>query len=282
MVYDNRKDIDKKYKWDLSVMYADDAAWEADYALAAEKIEAFRAHQQTITASADALYSALADMADLELIIEKLWHYASLGFSVDTSDNHFQALNTKVRNLAVSAGEASWFVNPFILKLDRSTIDAWFTECPALETFRRMIDKIMQEKEHTLSDECEILMSGSQNALGSDSGIRSIFTNAELRFGKIRDEEGKLVELTDTNYVMYLMSKDRRVRKAAFTCLYKTYSQFSNTFATLYEARVKEATTDAKIRKHADSITASTFRDEVTPVIYNNLIDSVHVSSRAL
>ena len=282
MVYDNRKDIDAKYKWDLSVIYKDDAAFNADYALAAEKIEAFRAHQQTITSSAEALFAALSDMADVELLIEKLWHYASLGFSVDTSDNYFQALNTKVRNLAVSAGEASWFVTPFILKLERETIDAWFAEYPKLESFRRMIDKIMQEKEHTLSDECEILMSGIQNALGSHSGIRSIFTNAELRFGKIRDEEGKMVELTDTNYVMYLMSKERRVRKAAFTCLYKTYSQFSNTFATLYEARVKEATTNAKIRKHADSITASTFRDEVTPVIYNNLIDSVHAGLPAL
>ena len=282
MVYDNRKDIDAKYKWDLSVIYKDDAAFNADYALAAEKIEAFRAHQQTITSSAEALFAALSDMADVELLIEKLWHYASLGFSVDTSDNYFQALNTKVRNLAVSAGEASWFVTPFILKLDRETIDAWFAECPKLESFRRMIDKIMQEKEHTLSDECEILMSGIQNALGSHSGIRSIFTNAELRFGKIRDEEGKMVELTDTNYVMYLMSKERRVRKATFTCLYKTYSQFSNTFATLYEARVKEATTNAKIRKHADSITASTFHDEVTPVIYNNLIDSVHAGLPAL
>lgn len=282
MVYDNRKDIDAKYKWDLSVIYKDDAAFNADYALAAEKIEAFRAHQQTITSSAEALFAALSDMADVELLIEKLWHYASLGFSVDTSDNYFQALNTKVRNLAVSAGEASWFVTPFILKLERETIDAWFAEYPKLESFRRMIDKIMQEKEHTLSDECEILMSGIQNALGSHSGIRSIFTNAELRFGKIRDEEGKMVELTDTNYVMYLMSKERRVRKAAFTCLYKTYSQFSNTFATLYEARVKEAATNAKIRKHADSITASTFRDEVTPVIYNNLIDSVHAGLPAL
>ena len=282
MVYDNRKDIDAKYKWDLSVIYKDDAAFNADYALAAEKIEAFRAHQQTITSSAEALFAALSDMADVELLIEKLWHYASLGFSVDTSDNYFQALNTKVRNLAVSAGEASWFVTPFILKLERETIDAWFAEYPKLESFRRMIDKIMQEKEHTLSDECEILMSGIQNALGSHSGIRSIFTNAELRFGKIRDEEGKMVELTDTNYVMYLMSKERKVRKAAFTCLYKTYSQFSNTFATLYEARVKEAATNAKIRKHADSITASTFRDEVTPVIYNNLIDSVHAGLPAL
>ena len=71
------------------------------------------------------------------------------------------------------------------------------------------------------------------------------------------------------------MSQDRRVRKAAFDCTYKTYEQFANTFATMYEGRIKEATTNAKIRNFANSITASTFGDEVTPVIYNNLINSV-------
>lgn len=282
MVYDNRKDIDPKYKWDLSVIYADQAAFDADYALAESKIAAFRAHEATMTSSAKALYDMLTDMVAIESIIEKLWEYASLGFAVDTSDNTCQALNSKVRNLAVAAGEASWFVSPYLLKLDRATVDAWFAEYPALETFRRMIEKTMREKEHTLSDECEILMSRMQDALGSHSGIRSIFTNSDLRFGKIRDEQGKLVELTDTNYVMYLMSSDRRVRRAAFTCIYKTYEQFGNTFATMYEGRVKESTTNAKIRNFADSITASTFHDEVTPVIYNSLIDAVHDGLPAL
>ena len=275
MVYE-RKNIDKKYKWDLTAIYADETAFDADYALAEQKIAAFRAHEQTMTKSASDFLAALTDMVKIEAQIDKLWQYASLSFSVDTSDNHAQALNTKVRNLAVAAGEASWFVTPYILKLDRATVDSWFAECPALESFRRIIDKTMLEKEHTLSDEGEILMSRMQDALGSHTGIRSIFTNSDLRFGKIRDEEGKKVELTDTNYVMYLMSGERRVRKAAFDCLYKTYEQFANTFATLYEARVKESTTLAKVRNFKDSITASTFRDEVTPVIYNNLIDAVH------
>ncbi len=275
MVFE-RKDIDPKYKWDLTVIYADEAAFEKDYALAEKKVEAFRAHEQTMTVSADELLATLTDMVAIDALIEKLWQYASLSFSVDTSDNHAQALNTKVRNLAVTAGEASWFVSPYLLKLDRATVDAWFAECPALESFRRMIEKKMREKEHTLSDECEILMSRMQDALGSHTGIRSIFSNSDLRFGKIRNEEGKKVELTDTNYVMHLMSNERRVRKAAFDCLYKTYEQFGNTYATLYEARVKEATTTAKVRNFADSITASTFRDEVTPEIYNNLINTVH------
>ena len=282
MVYNNRQEIDKKYKWDLSVIYPSVEAFDADYALAEQKVAAFKAHAETMTASAEALYRALCDMSAVEQLIERLWEYASLSFAVDTSDNSAQALNSKVRNLAVAAGEASWFVSPYILKMDPATVEHWFGEYPALETFRRMITKIMAEKAHTLSDECEMLLSGMQDALGSHTGIRSIFTNSDLRFGKIKDAEGKTVELTDTNYVMYLMSKDRRVRTAAFRCLYKTYAQFSNTFATMYEARVKEATTNARVRKFADSITASTFRDEVTPVIYNNLIDAVHEGLPAL
>lgn len=277
-----RKDIAAKYKWDLSVIYKDEAAFNADYALAAEKIEDFKKHEKTMTSGAEALYSALSDMVAVEEIIEKLWHYASLNFSVDTSDNYFQALNTKVRNLALMAGEASWFVSPYMLKLDEKTVDAWFKECPKLETFRRMIEKTMREKAHTLSDECEMLMSKMQDALGSHSNIRSIFTNSDLRFGKIKGEDGKPVEITDTNYVMHLMSADRRVRSAAFRCTYKTYEQYANTFATLYQARVKESTTNAKVRNFADSITASTFRDEVTPEIYNNLINSVHEGLPAL
>ncbi len=275
MAYE-RKDIDKKYKWDLTAIYESEAAFDADYALAEQSIAAFGAHEQTMTNSAKELLAALTDMVKMEARLYKLLEYAFLTFSVDTSDNHAQALNTKARNLAIAAGEATWFVNPRILKLDRTTVDAWLAECPALESFRRMIDKIMLEKEHTLSDEGEVLMSRMQDALDSHTGIRSIFTNSDLRFGKIRGEDGKQVEITDTNYVMHLMSTDRRVRKAAFNCTYKTYEQFANTFATLYEARVKEATTTAKIRNFKDSITASTFRDEVTPVIYNSLIDAVH------
>ena len=277
-----RKDIEAKYKWDLSVLYKDEAAFNTDYTLAQTKIEEFKKHESTMTQSGEALYAALSDMMAVEEIIEKLWSYASLNFSVDTSDNYFQGLNTKVRSLAIRAGEASWFVSPYLLKLDRETVDQYFKDCPALETYRRMIEKTMREKEHTLSDECEILMSKMQDALGSHSNIRSIFTNSDLRFGKIRGEDGKMVELTDTNYVSFLMSKDRRVRAAAFRCVYKTYAQFGNTFGTLYEARVKESTTNAKVRNFANSITASTFRDEVTPDIYNNLIDAVHEGLPAL
>jgi oligoendopeptidase F len=88
MVFE-RKDIDKKYKWDLSVIYADEAAFNADYALAEEKVQAFRKHEATMTKGAQELYAALSDMSEVEALIEKLWHFASLNFAVDTSNNAF-------------------------------------------------------------------------------------------------------------------------------------------------------------------------------------------------
>ena len=277
-----RKDIPAKYKWDLSVIYADEKAFLADYAKAEKLIKEFPKHEKTMTKSAEGLYNVLRADCDIEAIIEKLWSYASLNFSVDSANNAFQALNGKVRSLAIQAGAAGWFVSPRLLSLDTEVVEGWFREYPALETFRRTIHSIMRTKPHMLSDECEQLVSRLQDGFGTHSEIRSIFANSDLRFGKIRNEEGKLVELTDTNYVPFLMSSDRRVRQAAFKKLYTTYAQFGNTFATTFNAMVRERGTLARVRGYKNSITASTFRDEVTPEIYNNLINSVHTGLPAL
>ncbi|MBR3681037.1 MAG: oligoendopeptidase F [Clostridia bacterium] len=271
-----RKDVEQKYKWDLSVIYADEDAFFADYKRAEALVKDFARHEKTITASAAGLYEALCASCEIENIIGRLWEYASLNFAVDTSNNNFQALNARVRNLAVEAGSASWFVQPYILKTDKKTIEKWFAVEPRLATFRRTVDKIMQKKAHTLSDECEMLMSRLENAFGGADDTRSLFANADLKFGKIKDESGRTVELTDTNYVPFLMSSDRRVRQSAFRTLYKTYGQFANTFASLYNSHVKETTTVARVRNYKSSLEASTSYDEVTPVIYNNLIKSVH------
>ena len=277
-----RKDVDKKYKWDLSVIYKDEAAFFEDYAKAEKMIKAFAAHEKTMLTSAEGLYNTLKAMTDIEAVIEKLWQYASLNFSVETSNNAYQALDARVRNLAVMAGTTSWFVSPYLLRVDQETLDKWFGEYPALETYRRMVELSVRYREHTLSDDCEKLMSKMDDFLGGNSQTRSLFANADLKFGKIRDSEGKQVELTDTNYVPFLMGTDRRVRQAAFRTLYKTYEQFGNTFASLYSNHVKEKTTLAKARNFASSIESYTFGDEVTPVIYNNLISSVNAGLKPL
>ena len=274
----NRNEIDSKYKWDLTKIYPTEEDFKADYAEAEAIIKRFPTHEKEMLKSAGGLLAVLKDETALEMLINKLWVYAHLYFDTDTSNNLHQARMGRVRSLAVSASSASWFVSPYILRLDEKTVQDWIKQENGLETYRRTLYMIMRQKPHTLSDECEKLMANMGDALGSHSNIRGIFANSDLQFGKIRDENGKLFELTDTNYVPTLMKSDRRVRRAAFNCLYKTYGQFGNTFATMYEGYVKERKTLAKLNNFKSSLEASTFRDEVTPVIYNSLIKSVRKS----
>ncbi|MBO5281032.1 MAG: oligoendopeptidase F [Clostridia bacterium] len=271
-----RSEIPAKYKWDLTGIYKTEADFDADFERAKAIIADFPRRRDTMTKSAQELYDTLQANTDLERVLSKLYEYSFLSSDLDKSDNKYLALNGKVMNLLNDAASATFFISPALVKIKDKTLDAWYKEFPKLEEFRRTIDVNRRYRKYTLSDDKEQLLADIGICLGTHGEVEGIFSDADLTFGKIRDEEGKLVELTDSTYVLRLTSKDRRVRRAAFKKLYATYKQFGNTFASLLGNTVKERTTLAKIRGFKSSLEASTFNDEVTPVIYNSLIDAVN------
>ena len=273
-----RADIPEKYKWDLSVIYKTEEDFDADMKKAREMIDAVGRHKEDMTSSPECLYNTFSDMFSAQRIISKLYEYAARSFDVDTSENKYQAMSAKVIDLYNELGEVSFFITPYLLKLDRSTLDAWYSEYPRLGYYRRAIELEFRYKEHTLSEEGERIYSTLRKSMGMYDDIYSIFKNSDLRHGKIKGEDGKSVELTDANYIAFLMSGDRRVRRSAFREMYRTYGQYKNTFATIINGFVKEKTTVAQLRGFSDSFTASTFSDEVTPEIAINLMDTAEAN----
>ncbi len=273
---DIRSEIPAKYKWDLTKIYPDMETFDADYAKAKALIDSFPAHEKTMTESAEGLLAMFKDELAIERLISKLFQFAHLSSDLDKSDNTYLALMGRMMNLANTAGAASYFVSPAIVRIEEDTLNEWYASCPELLAFKRSIDGTRRYKPYKLSDENERLVANMQNALGSHSNIRSIFANADLDHGYIKDENGKKVRLTDATYGTYLMSADRRVRRAAFKKMYATIRQYGNTFAALTNSYVKERVTIAKIRGYESSLQASVFNDEVTPAIYNNLVDTVN------
>ncbi len=269
-------------KWDLSKIYPSHDAFFAALEDLKKDIDAIRKHEGAMEKSAEGLYSALSDMCALEEKIDKLWCYASLHFSLDTSSSLYQSMTGKVRAAAAKAEEASWFFTPSVLRISDETLKSYFEELPALSRYRRLIDKTLRARPFMLSDECEAFFSRLDDCFGTHGNVRSILANSDLRHGKVKGEDGKSVELSDANYILFMQSADRKTRERAFRTLYKSYGQFKNTFAALYDAAVRERTTLSRVRGHKSSLHASTYRDETTPDIYNALIRSVHKGLPAL
>lgn len=271
-----RENIEKKYTWDLSVIYSSIEEFDKDYSLAKEKINEIKEYENCMNNSSSNFYNAIKLSFDIERVIDKLSVYTSLSFDLDTSDNNMQELSEKVSNLRNDYSKYSYFIVPSILKLDESTIEKYLEEESSLKNYEISIRKIYRYKDHTLSDSEEKLLSSIGKIIGNCYDTYELFKDCDMSFDIIKDEEGNDVELTNSSYSLYVESENRDVRKNAFETLYKEYKKYANTYASLLATNMKELSTLAKIEKYNSAIEMSLFRDDVNIDVYNNLIDSVH------
>ncbi|MBR1898660.1 MAG: oligoendopeptidase F [Oscillospiraceae bacterium] len=272
----NRNEIAVQDTWDLTPVYENTAAWEAALAEASEMIRTLPRLIAAMTASAQALYAAVRTVSDTGLLAERLYTYAHLRYSTDTSDNEARTIMGRAQNLLTEYGEAAAPFDTMLLTLEEAQLAAFFRELPALEEeYGILLRNTFRYKPHTLSGAEEQLLAAYQKVTGTAEDTYETFTSSDMKFGTIRDAQGNEVELTDTNYAMYLRSPDRKVRKAAFTTLYAGYRQFSNTFASLYAGQVEAEKVSAKVRHYGSALEKALFPDHMTPEIYQNMVNAV-------
>ena len=271
----DRKDADPALRWDLTAIYKTEEEFLAELAACRERIREFPRHEETMKESGEALHRALSDLADLGRTLTRLYEYAMLSSDLDKGDNAALGRLSRVEDAENVYQSATCFVPTAVQSIPEEVLDGYFEAFPALGAFRRSITVIRRETAHMLSPEGERLLADLSPALGTQREIHSVFTNADLTFGRVKNEEGVSIPLTNANYVTFLMSGDRRVRRSAFHTIYKTYRQFGNTLSSLLAARVRERVTLAKLRHFGSSLEASVFGDEVTTDVYLNLIATV-------
>ncbi len=271
----DRNQIEEKYKWDLTKIYETDEDFEKDFDKMKKRINEFSQYETKMGIDAKNFYQTLYDYYDISRNLEKLYMYSHLKFDENTSDNMNQALSLRVGNLYDEWNKACFFVSPTILKKNYSEIETYYKEEPKLLEYEIMLKREFRYKEHTLSDEEEKLLANMSKMLGCSYQTYELLKDSDLTFGKIIDEDGSEVELTGSNYSIYIESLSQRVRKDAFNTLYKTYKQFINTFASTLFGTVNENRTIAQIKKFNSTLEWCLFADELDVSIYDNLVYSV-------
>ena len=271
----DRENISEQYKWDLRQIFNNNEEFNQIYDEVKKKIKAFSKYETTMSNNATNFYNTIKDYYEINRQLDKLYVYTSLNFDTDTSNNESQALKSKVGNLYDEWANIAFFVTPTILKKDYQEIEKYYQEEPRLLEYEIILKREFRYKDHILTDQEEKLLSNISKTMGNNYETYTLLKDSDLTFGKIKDEEGNLIELTANNYSLYIESKNRNVRMDAFKTLYKTYKQFSNTFASIISGSIKENITISKIRKYSSTIEYYLYHDELDTSIYNNLIASV-------
>ena len=271
----NRDTIDEKYKWDLTQIFKSTEEFEECYKKAETLIEDFKKYENIMGENAKNFYETINTYYEITRTLDKLYVYTNLLSDTDTSNNTYQSLKIKVSNLLDKWSKASFFVTPTILKKNEQEIEKYYIEEPKLKDYEIILKREFRYKEHTLSDEEEKLLSNLTKMFNNNYQTYELLKDSDLTFGTILDENEKEVVLTESNYSIYIESKDRRVRKDAFQTLYKSYKQFSNSFASTLSGNINENITISRIKKYNSTIEWCLYHDELDETIYNNLINTV-------
>lgn len=261
--------------WDLEAFYPSVELWEKDFASLEKLADDFCAFRGRLHESALVLRQAIEAHDALDRVCSRVYCYAHLKSDENTLVNANRSRLDKVKSFfAVLSARDSWF-DPEIMAIPEDVMNR-FLEDPELAFYRRSLEELLKERPHTLSEPEERLLGTLSDVISGSDDIFEMLNDADLNFGKVRDENGKLRPLTHGTYRSFLESPSREVRKNAFRKLYRVYEQFRNTFAATLNNTVKRHVVGAEIRHYPSALAASLSSDNVPESVYRNLIDAVH------
>ncbi len=269
-----RSEMDPQYMWDLSTLYKDDAAWEADFLTLDDTIAAVTAFQGKLN-NAETIRACFEADTALDRQLSNLFVYANVRHSEDTRAEEAQSLYMRIYGGYVKAVSATAFVSPEILSLPEETLKE-ITEDPALSDYKFTMEKLLRRKPHTLSAKEEQLLAQFGEVFAAPGEAASSLRDADLTYESVKDSEGNEVEVTDASYINLQMSEDRTLRKNSFKSYYKGYVGHINTFASTYAGTIKGAVAEASARGYGSSREMFMAGENIPVSVYDSLIEAVH------
>ena len=271
-----RGEIPAEYTWDLSDLFADDDAWSAELAALNEMGDTIAAFAGTLGERPGRLLDWLKLSDELDVRLERLMGYANRKSDQDISNGFYQDMRSKGVACAVSISGLSAFSTPEILSIPDETLDRFYAECPALETYRRSLTFIRRMRAHILSPAEEKLLAAAGEMADAPEAVASALRNADMRFADAVDSEGKTHPLSAGTYGPLMESDDRALRKSAFENCYAKYCEHQNTIAATLDAQFKQLRFFADARHYPTTLAAALDHTEVPESVYLNLIEAVH------
>lgn len=276
-----REQIDDKYKWKLDKIYKDSSAWEDSFNKIKEQSKSLSEFQGKLSDNSKIL-EYLKEDEKISVEAEKLFVYAHMKSDEDTANHENQARMNKVDQFMAEFASYNAFFVPEILSLPEDNLRKLIKEDENFKKYAFLIENILKDKPHILTKESEELLALASDCLDAPSAIHNMLTNADMTFEKIKNEDGKKVELTEGNYSSFIKSKDRKVRKEAFKTLFGKYKSLENTLSTTLTSSIKAFNFSAKVRKYNSPLEASLSPNDIPVSVYKNAIDTINENLSSL
>jgi len=267
--------------WDLSELFANDAAFQAEAQDATDNaLPAFNNLIQEVKDPAS-LKAALEAYDVLDRRDNILYTYAQQKADLDTADSEaaaelkvsydfndrFSLSDTAFRNLLLSKDETFW---------DTALSDS------SLAPWRRFLQKIKDEAEYTLPENEEAMLIPASQAANSLQNTASVLRDGDIEKPVIKDPDGNDVTVDYGHYSIAMTNPDRDYRKRYYEAYMGTYAKYRDTFAQILNGYTTAREKLSTMHHYASRLDETTHNNETSVEIYNALISGARSGADVL
>ena len=271
-----RSEVEAKYKWDLTDIYASNEVWQQTKEELASRLPEVESFKGKLTGSAADLLACLELTSQIRKESIKLSIYAGMHSDLDTRDMKYSGMEKEIQQLGTDIRTKLAFINPEILSVDWSVIEGFIEEEPGLGTYRMRLKDLYRQQEHLLSEPEERIIALSGLVTGIPSSVYSTFKNAEMPNPEVTLSTGEKVVLSSAGYSKYRAVPDREDRELVFEEFWNNYGNYQATMGEMLYGQIKAMLYLSKARNYNSSLEASLDRNNIPVDVYTSLVDNVN------
>lgn len=286
----DRSDIPSVYCWDLTPLCASDAKWQEEMRGVQAAIQQLDDLQQDIS-TPHGLFKYLEIYFTTDDHINRLTLYANLKRDTDNTSQTVIANHNQALDLTAKVMEKGNILRQTILELSDQALHQSVKEEPGLESYLFYIDNLRKRADRVLSPKEERLLSMAGDNYWAQIDLNELpappektFTAliADMTLPEVTNANGEKVRLSFANYGLLRGSENRDVRRETVEAMFSTLKGLENTFAVTLGEQARFNVFLAKARGYNTALEAYLDRDQLTPDVYYNLIQTVHANLEPL
>jgi oligoendopeptidase F len=272
----DRTKIEDKYKWNLTDLYPSDAAWEQKKSEFEKRIPEVEAFKGKLAESASQLLQCMETLSNINKEFGRIYSYASMISDQDTRVSKYLGMKSELSQLGTKLSSAASYIEPEILKIEKSTIDKFFAENSGLKIYRQYIDDIIRRKEHTGTEAEEKIIAAAGLIASTADDVYNVFSNADFPDAEVQLTNGQKVKLDKSAFALYRANTNRADRKLVFDAFFNQQGKFERTFGTQLYGEVKKNMFYKTARKYNTSQEAALDVYKIPSGVYSTLVENVN------
>lgn len=269
----SRSAIAREHTWNAESVFPTVEDWEVELKRVNAELPTLKPYQGRLSESPAVLADVLRLADELRRRVAVLGAYAAIAYFVDTTAGPAADRYGRAQGLFGQFAAATAFIDPELLSIGETTLQAWSQAEPALRVYAQYVADLFRKHAHVRSAEVEEVLGLLAEPFANVSTTASLLTDADFQFKPARATDGSELPLTQSSLHDLLAGADREARRTAWENYSDQHLAYKNTLANNLVTSLKQNVFLMRARRHTSSLAAALFENNIPVEVFHNLID---------